>query len=222
MLSLQHSSVQSFALDGLPRHLSQPSLSTLKLAIPRRETRAEEPVPGLRQRKPPIRVAAKAIAGRAGKWPTRVTSPKVKSVTLVEQGKLSRGFRERKQQARAEESDLLGYSSDSMMTGGEIVLMNLYDRSKKLQAQTRKKGITLDCRALSPRSPALQPPRLTDTKKHTDALKVQLSSLGRTWGVHFHWESSNTDPFESVNLAGKLAHVGHKITQETLRVLGNR
>lgn len=210
---------------GLPRHLSQPSLlskSSLKLTIPRRESRAEETITGVRQRKAPIRVAAKVIAGRTGKWPTRMTSPKVKSVTLVEPGKFSKGYRERQHQIQAEDSDLLGYSSDSMMTGGEIVLMNLYDRSKKLQAQTRKKGITLDCRTLSPRSPALQPPRLTHTRKHTDALKVQLSSLAKTWGVHFHWEHSSLDPFEQVNLAGKLAHVGHKITQETLRVLGSR
>jgi len=202
----------------LPHHCSQPSLlqrlsqSSLQLAIPRRESRV-----GVRKRKAPIHVAAKAIAGRAGKW--QATSPKVKSVTLVEQGKPGK-YRDR--ETKGQDSDLLGCSSDSMMTGGEIVLMNLYDRSKKLQAQTIKKGLKLDCRALSPHSPVLQPPRLTATRKHTEALKSQLSRMGKTWGVHFHWENSKLDHLEEATLAGKLAHVGHKITQETLRVLRSR
>lgn len=239
MLSLQQDSklpgVQSFAMEvlGLPRHhLSQPSLlrdlskSSLKpLTIPRRESLIENSgYAGMRKKKAPIRVAAKAIAGNSGKWHSRMVSPNVKSVTLVKQGKLGKGYKDRRAKGQEEEqaSDILGYSSDSMMTGGEIVLMSLYDRSKKIQAQTRKKGLKLDCRTLSPHSPALQPPRLTATRKHTDSLKTQLSSLAKTWGVHFHWKTLDNDPYEEVNLAGKLAHVGHKITQETLRVLGSR
>lgn len=151
-----------------------------------------------------------------------MTSPKVKSVNLVNQNQVKIRKIVKNREKEEQESELLGYSSDSMMTGGEIVLMSLYDRSKKLQSQTLKKGLKVDCLSLSPRSPLLQPPRLAATKKRTEGFKSQLSNLGKSLGVHFHWTQSHSDPAEQLSLASKLAHISHKITQETLRVLGNR